>query len=54
MGLMNGSDGKFDPNGNMTIGQTITIALIFTRAGRLQFLRQEGDPWYKPLRGLCV
>lgn len=51
MGLMNGSDGKFDPNGNMTIGQTITIAArIYSTYAQdgYNFSVQEGDPWYKP------
>lgn len=50
-GLMNGSGGEFDPSGNITIGQTITIAAriysTYTGDG-YNFSVQEGDPWYKP------
>lgn len=50
-GLMNGSGGQFDPNGDITIGQTITIAAriysTYTGDG-YNFSVQESDPWYKP------
>ena len=48
---MNGSGGQFDPNGDITIGQTITIAAriysTYTGDG-YNFSVQESDPWYKP------
>ncbi len=51
MGLMNGSGGKFNPTGNITIGQTITIASrihsMYYKNGE-SFTVESGDPWYKP------
>jgi len=47
-GLMNGSNGKFDPNGNVTIAQTITVAArlhSIYNTGEDNF--EQGSPWYQ-------
>lgn len=51
LGLMNGSDGKFDADGNITIAQTITIASrmhsLYYKNG-YDFSVSAGEEWYQP------
>ena len=52
-GLMRGSSGSvFSPNGNLTIAQTITLAVrihsIHTTGAEPDLLRERGEQWYQP------
>ena len=55
LGLMNGSNGLFDPNGGLTIVQSIVLAArihSIYHTGEADFT--NGDPWYRPYVDYCL